>query len=134
MILANQSASKIKRFRTTHPNIHRAKVRWLPRCKAEGGSERREGSWSWLLIQKAAFTGGFLLVRPAWAPSWRCKSSREQAIAIEVKRSCGRATDRGEEAWSVTRGWMDKNRIGGDAGRGERANDREAPMVKVQAA
>jgi hypothetical protein len=29
---------------------------------------------------------------------------------------------------------MDKNRIGGDAGRGERANDREAPMVKVQAA
>jgi hypothetical protein len=52
----------------------------------------------------------------------------------EVKRNCGRATDRGKDAWSVNRGWMDKNRIGGDAGQGERATDREAPMVKVQAA
>jgi hypothetical protein len=29
---------------------------------------------------------------------------------------------------------MYKNRIGGDAEWGERANDREAPMVKAQAA
>jgi hypothetical protein len=29
---------------------------------------------------------------------------------------------------------MDKNPIRGDAGRGERANDREAAMVEVQAA
>jgi hypothetical protein len=51
-----------------------------------------------------------------------------------VKRNCGRATDRGKDAWSANRGWMNKNRIGGDAGRGERASDRETPMVKVQAA
>jgi len=29
---------------------------------------------------------------------------------------------------------MDKNRIQGDAERGERANDREAPMTKSQVA
>jgi hypothetical protein len=29
---------------------------------------------------------------------------------------------------------MNKNRIAGDAGRGERAKDREASMVKTQAA
>ncbi len=39
------------------------------------------------------------------------KSSRKLATANEVKRNCGRATDRGEEAWSVNREPMDKNRI-----------------------
>ncbi|MEP2604609.1 hypothetical protein, partial [Marinobacter sp.] len=42
--------------------------------------------------------GGGFLVRPAWAHSWECKSSREQATASEMKRNCGRVTDRGEEA------------------------------------
>ncbi|MEX1226268.1 MAG: hypothetical protein WD623_07180 [Marinobacter sp.] len=51
------------------------------------------------------------LVRPARAHSWRCKSSRKLATANEVKRNCGRATDRGEEAWSVNREPMNKNRI-----------------------
>ena len=51
-------------------------------------------------------------VRPARAHSpWRCKSSRELATANEVKRNCGRVTDRGEEAWSVNREPMNKNRI-----------------------
>jgi hypothetical protein len=85
-------------------------------------------------MKRAATRPSFVWVRPAWAPSWRCKSSREQTIVNEVKRNCGRATDRGKDAWSVNRGWMNKNRIGGDAGQGERAQDREAPMVKVQAA
>ena len=40
------------------------------------------------------------MVRPAWARSWRCKSSRELTTANEVKRNCVRVTDRGEEAWS----------------------------------
>ena len=55
--------------------------------------------------------GPDFLVRPAWAHSWRCKSSRELATANEVKRNCGRVTDRGEEAWSVNREPMNKNRI-----------------------
>ncbi|NHZ67346.1 hypothetical protein F1735_34910, partial [Massilia sp. CCM 8694] len=41
-------------------------------------------------------------VRPAWAHSWRCKSSRKLTTVSEVKRNCGRATDCGEEAWSET--------------------------------
>ncbi len=59
---------------------------------------------------EAEFFNG-LLVRPARAHSWRCKSSRELATANEVKRNCGRVTDRGEEAWSVNREPMNKNRI-----------------------
>ena len=74
------------------------------------------------------------MVRPAWALSWRCKSSRNQAIESEVKRNCARATERGEESWSVSRGPMDKNRTGGDAERGERAKNRKASMAKAQAA
>ncbi|NHZ66968.1 hypothetical protein F1735_32660, partial [Massilia sp. CCM 8694] len=42
----------------------------------------------------------FFYVRPAWAHSWRCKSSRKLTTVSEVKRNCGRATDCGEEAWS----------------------------------
>ena len=38
------------------------------------------------------------LVRPAWARSWRCKSSRELTTANEVKRNCTRVTECGEEA------------------------------------
>jgi len=72
------------------------------------------------------------LVRPAWAHSWRCKSSRELATANEVKRNCGRATDRGEEAWSVNREPMNKNRIRGTAEQGERAKSREALVAKAR--
>jgi hypothetical protein len=42
------------------------------------------------------------VVRPAWARSWRWKSSRKLATANEVKRNCTRATECGEEAWSET--------------------------------
>ena len=48
----------------------------------------------------------------------------------EVKRNCMRATECGEEAWSVNREPMDKNQIGGAAGQGERANGREAFVTK----
>ena len=41
-----------------------------------------------------------MLVRPARAHSWRCKSSRELITANEVKRNCMRVTECGEEAWS----------------------------------
>jgi hypothetical protein len=71
-------------------------------------------------------------VRPARAHSWRCKSSGELATANEVKRNCGRVTDRGEEAWSVNREPMDKNRIEGAAEQGERARNREALVVKAK--
>lgn len=42
-------------------------------------------------------------------------------MASEVKRNCARVTERGEEAWNVNRGPMDKNRIEGAAEQGERA-------------
>ena len=48
----------------------------------------------------------------------------------EAKRNCGRATDRGEEAWSEDDGLMNKKRIRGADGQGERANDREALLAK----
>ena len=76
----------------------------------------------------------FFVVRPAWALFWRCKSSRNQAIESEASGNCVRVTERGKEAGSVNRGPMDKNRIRGDAERGERATDREASMAKAQAA
>ena len=39
-------------------------------------------------------------VRPAWAPTWRWKSSPEQVTAREGKRKGGRVTDRLKEAWN----------------------------------
>ena len=39
-------------------------------------------------------------MRPAWARSWRCKSSRKLTTASEAKRNCTRVTECGEEAWS----------------------------------
>jgi hypothetical protein len=50
----------------------------------------------------------------------------------EAKRNCGRATDRGEEARSEDDGLMNKKRIRGAVERGERTNDREAPMAKAR--
>ena len=50
----------------------------------------------------------------------------------EAKRNCGRATDRGEEARSEDVGLMNKKRIRGADERGERANDREAPVAKAR--
>jgi hypothetical protein len=50
----------------------------------------------------------------------------------EAKRHCGRATDRGEEAWSEDVGLMNKKRIRGADERGERANDREALVAKAR--
>ena len=46
--------------------------------------------------------------------------------------NCGRATDRGEEAWSVNREPMNKNRIRGTAEQGERAKSREALVAKAR--
>ena len=72
-------------------------------------------------------------VRPAWAHSWRCKSSRELVKVSEVKRNCMRVTECGEEAWIVNCEPMNKNQIKGGADQGERAIDREAFVIKGQA-
>ncbi|MBT9162445.1 MAG: hypothetical protein DDT27_01003 [Dehalococcoidia bacterium] len=77
---------------------------------------------------------GAFFVRPAWAHSRRCKSSRELTTASEVKRNCMRATECGKEAWSVNHEPMDKNQIEGGADQGERARNRKAFVVKAQAA
>jgi hypothetical protein len=50
-------------------------------------------------------------VCPAWARSWRCKSSRKLTTASEGKHNCVRATERGEEVWNVNRESRDTNRI-----------------------
>ena len=50
----------------------------------------------------AAAVGGRTFVRPAWARSWRWKSSHKLTTANEAKRNCARATERREEAWSET--------------------------------
>ena len=71
-------------------------------------------------------------MRPAWARSWRCKSSRELATVSEVKRNRVRATERGKEAWSVNRESRNTKRIRGGTEQGERANIREALVVKVR--
>ena len=63
----------------------------------------------------------FFHVRPAWAHSWRCKSSRELVTVSEVKRNCMRVTDCGEEAWIVNCEPMYKNQIEGVVEQGERA-------------
>ena len=75
-----------------------------------------------------------LFVRPAWAHSWRCKSSRKLTTASEVKRNCMRATDCGKEARSVNHEPMNKNQIEGGVDQGERACNRKAFVVKDQAA
>ena len=71
-------------------------------------------------------------MRPAWAHSWRCKSSRELVTVSEVKRNCMRVTECGEEAWSVNREPMDKNCIEGDAKQSEGATTREALVTKAR--
>ena len=71
-------------------------------------------------------------MRLAWAHSWRCKSSRKLITTNEAKRNCMRATECGEEAWSVNREPMNKNRIEGAAEQGERAANREALVVKAE--
>ena len=71
-------------------------------------------------------------VRPAWAHSRRCKSSRKLITASEVKRNCTRATKCGKEAWSVNHEPMDKNRIEGAAKQGERAFNRKALVIKAR--
>ena len=73
-------------------------------------------------------------MRPAWARSSGCKSPAELATARQAKRNCVRATERGEEAWSVNREPMNKNRIEGEAGQGEQAVYCKALVAKDQAA
>jgi hypothetical protein len=47
---------------------------------------------------------GVVVVRPAWARSWRCKSFHKLTTANEAKRNCMRATECGEEARSEAAG------------------------------
>ena len=54
------------------------------------------------------------------------------AKANEVKRNRARATDCGEEAWSINREPMDKNWIEGAAEQGERARSRETLVAKAK--
>ena len=52
--------------------------------------------------------------------------------ANEAKRNCMRVTECGEEAWSVNREPMNKNRIEGATKQGERARNREALVTKAK--
>ena len=85
-----------------------------------------------ILLTAPHLLRGFLFVRPAWAHSCGCKSRHKLVTVNEVKRNCVKATERGEEAWSVNREPMDKNRIEGVAEQGERAKDRKALVTKAR--
>ena len=50
----------------------------------------------------------------------------------EVKRNCIRVTECGKEAWIVNCEPMDKNRIEGVTEQGERAEYREALVIKAK--
>ena len=73
-------------------------------------------------------------MRPAGAHICGCKSRRELVTVSKVKRNCVRVTERVEEAWSVSREPMNKNRIEGTAEQGEWAIDHEALVTKAWAA
>ena len=62
----------------------------------------------------------FFHARPAWAHSWRCKSSRELVTVSEGKRNCIRVTECGKEAWTVNCLSVNKNQIEGAVEPGER--------------
>ncbi len=81
-----------------------------------------------------AMSGGFFLVRPAWPHTCGCNARCELVTVSKVKCNCVRVTERGEEAWSVSRELMNKNRIEGTAEQGEWAIDREALVTKAWAA
>ena len=84
------------------------------------------------VLIKGAPREPLFLVRPAWAHSCGCKSRRKLITANEVKRNCVRATERGEEAWSINCEPMDKNRIEGAAEQGEWASNHEALVIKAK--
>ena len=75
---------------------------------------------------------GFLIVRPAWAHSYGCKSRRKLITTSEVKRNCMRVTECGKEAWNVNCLSVNKNRIEGAAKQGERAIYREALVINAR--
>jgi hypothetical protein len=77
-------------------------------------------------------SAGIFWVRPAWARTCGCKSRCELVTVSKVKRNCARVTERGEEAWSVNRELMNKNRIEGAAEQGEWAKDHEALVTKAR--
>ncbi len=85
-----------------------------------------------LHFQTAHNVGRFVVVRPAWAHSYGCKSRRKLITASEVKRNCMRVTECGKEAWSINCEPMDKNRIEGAAKQGERAMNRKALVIKAR--
>jgi hypothetical protein len=89
--------------------------------------------WGFLVgVIASVGSWGLFAVRPDWAHSWRCKSSRKLITVSEVKRNCMRATKCGKEAWSVNHELMDKNRIEGAAKQGERAVNRKALVIKAR--
>jgi hypothetical protein len=49
----------------------------------------------------------------------------------KAKRNCVRVTERGKEAWSISREPMDKNRIEGAVKQGEWATNHEALVTNV---
>ena len=71
-------------------------------------------------------------MRPAWAHTCGCKSRCELVTVSKVKCNCMRVTECGEEAWSVNREPMNKNRIEGAAEQGEWAMNREALVIKAR--
>ena len=107
------------------------------RLTADTISYRMQYVWATTLLGGTAESAlvlpfPYIDVRPAWAQTCGCKSRHELVTVSEVKRNCMRVTECGEEAWSVNREPMDKNRIEGAAKQGERASIREALVTKAK--
>lgn len=71
-------------------------------------------------------------MRPAWAHTCGCESRCELVTVSKAKRNCVRVTERGKEAWSVSREPMNKNRIEGVAKQGEWAWNHKALVTKAR--
>ena len=105
---------------------------------AHGGAHFSAWIWQSPLSMQAAGScfiacphqGAFLCARRGRTPGDE-SPPRELATANDVKRNCGRATDRGEEAWTINCEPINKNRIRGAAEQGERTRSRRALVAKA---
>ncbi len=92
----------------------------------------RQGVVEEVLAPSFARGVGFFHVRPAWAHTCGCESRCELVTVSKAKRNCVRVTERGKEAWSVSREPMNKNRIEGVAKQGEWAWNHKALVTKAR--
>jgi hypothetical protein len=96
---AAEGVDGLLRDKTRPPRIKPLPALTIRQVVAKTTTERPSDATHWTSRAMAK-----AVVRPAWVRSCGWKSCRELVTASEVKRNCGRVTDRGEEAWIETVG------------------------------